>query len=57
MKLINKFVLVLQCRVALAWQQACVSAYYVAYAENPQSLQFDATIPVRIQELLQRYNV
>ncbi|MFQ6627497.1 hypothetical protein Gotur_006432 [Gossypium turneri] len=45
------------CRVALASQQACVSAYYVAYAENPQSLQFDATIPVRIQELLQRYNV
>ncbi|XWS58579.1 hypothetical protein CRYUN_Cryun08bG0046300 [Craigia yunnanensis] len=39
------------CRIALAWQQACVSAYYVAYAENPQSLRFDATIPVRIQEL------
>ncbi|XVF06681.1 hypothetical protein REPUB_Repub06bG0071100 [Reevesia pubescens] len=44
------------CRIALAWQQACVSAYYVAYAENPESLRFDATIPVRIQEL-QRYQV
>ncbi|GMH26552.1 hypothetical protein Nepgr_028395 [Nepenthes gracilis] len=24
-------------RVAMAWLQACVSAYYVAFAENPQS--------------------
>ncbi|XVE62486.1 hypothetical protein DITRI_Ditri06bG0121800 [Diplodiscus trichospermus] len=39
------------CRTALAWEQACVSAYYVAYAENPESLRFDATIPVRLQEL------
>ncbi|KAJ9179865.1 hypothetical protein P3X46_008180 [Hevea brasiliensis] len=44
----------LMCRIAMAWPQACVSAYYVAYAENPQSLRFDPTIPVRIQEL-QRY--
>ncbi|XVE90239.1 hypothetical protein DITRI_Ditri20bG0062800 [Diplodiscus trichospermus] len=44
------------CRIALAWQQACVSAYYVAYAENPESLRFDATIPFRLQEL-QRYQV
>ncbi|EOY10454.1 Gd2b, putative [Theobroma cacao] len=44
------------CRIALAWQQACVSAYFVAYAENPQSLRFDSTIPVRIQEL-QRHRV
>ncbi|EEF36662.1 protein PNS1 [Ricinus communis] len=42
------------CRIAMAWPQACVSAYYVVYAENPQSLRFDPTIPVRIQEL-QRY--
>ncbi|KAA8518352.1 hypothetical protein F0562_015765 [Nyssa sinensis] len=41
-------------RVAMAWPQACVSAYYVAYAENPQNLRFDSTIPDRIQEL-QRY--
>ncbi|KAF2306864.1 hypothetical protein GH714_022162 [Hevea brasiliensis] len=41
----------LMCRIAMAWPQACVSAYYVAYAENPQGLRFDPTIPVRIQEL------
>ncbi|KAL5767794.1 hypothetical protein ACOSQ2_014577 [Xanthoceras sorbifolium] len=40
------------CRVALAWPQACVSAYYVAYAENPQGPRFDSTIPARLQELL-----
>lgn len=38
-------------RVAMAWPQACVSAYYVAYADNPQSLRFDSTIPDRIQQL------
>ena len=38
-------------RVAMASHQACVSAYYVAFAENPQSTRFDATIPVRLQEL------
>ncbi|XP_020206432.1 protein PNS1 isoform X2 [Cajanus cajan] len=32
-------------RLAMSWPQACVSAYYVAYAENPQSTQFDCTIP------------
>ncbi|KAA8516930.1 hypothetical protein F0562_017252 [Nyssa sinensis] len=42
------------CRFAMAWPQACVSAYHVVYAENPQNLRFDSTIPVRIQEL-QRY--
>ncbi|WCJ43552.1 Plasma-membrane choline transporter family protein [Euphorbia peplus] len=42
------------CRMAMAWPQACVSAYYVVYAENPQSLRFDPIIPVRLQEL-QRY--
>ena len=41
----------LQSRIALAWQQACLTAYYVAYAENSQSPQFDSTIPARIQEL------
>ncbi|KAM6567984.1 hypothetical protein CsatA_027112 [Cannabis sativa] len=39
------------CRIAMAWQQACVTAYYVAYAENPQSPRFDNTIPDRIQRL------
>lgn len=38
-------------RVAMAWLQSCVSAYHVAFAENPQSARFDATIPVRLQEL------
>jgi hypothetical protein len=37
--------------MAIAWPQACVSAYYVAYAENPQSTQFDSTIPVRLEQL------
>ncbi|PSS01685.1 Protein pns1 like [Actinidia chinensis var. chinensis] len=39
------------CRVSMAWPQACVSAYHVAYAENPQNHRFDPTIPVRIEEL------
>ncbi|KAJ4972042.1 hypothetical protein NE237_005141 [Protea cynaroides] len=38
-------------RISMASPQACVSAYYVAYAENPQSLRFDSTIPDRIREL------
>ncbi|KAK7279831.1 hypothetical protein RJT34_24889 [Clitoria ternatea] len=38
-------------RLALAWPQACVSAYYVAYAENPLSTHFDSTIPVRLEQL------
>ncbi|KAL9230697.1 hypothetical protein vseg_006014 [Gypsophila vaccaria] len=38
-------------RVSIAWPQACVSAYHVAFAENPQSTRFDATIPVRLEKL------
>ncbi|WJX29647.1 hypothetical protein P8452_18264 [Trifolium repens] len=38
-------------RLALALPQACVSAYYVAYAENPQSTHFDSTIPMRLEQL------
>ncbi|GER51990.1 plasma-membrane choline transporter family protein [Striga asiatica] len=38
-------------RVAMAWIQASVMAYYVAYAENPQSQQFDDTIPAYIRQL------
>ncbi|XP_051115194.1 protein PNS1-like [Andrographis paniculata] len=37
-------------RVAMAWIQASVAAYYVAYTENPQSQQFDSTILDYIQE-------
>ncbi|KAK7316018.1 hypothetical protein VNO77_34632 [Canavalia gladiata] len=38
-------------RLGMAWPQACVSAYYVAYAENPQSTKYDSTIPVRLEQL------
>ncbi|KAG8372287.1 hypothetical protein BUALT_Bualt12G0050600 [Buddleja alternifolia] len=38
-------------RVAMARVQAGVAAYYVAYAENPQSQQFDSTIPDYIRGL------
>ncbi|KAM6566655.1 hypothetical protein CsatA_025783 [Cannabis sativa] len=38
-------------RIAMAWQQACIAAYYVAYAENPENMEFDSTIPDRIQRL------
>ncbi|CDP17390.1 unnamed protein product [Coffea canephora] len=38
-------------RVAMSWIQAGVSAYYVAYAENPQNQKFDCTIPKFIEEL------
>ncbi|CAM8973817.1 unnamed protein product [Rhodiola kirilowii] len=38
-------------RVAMVWPQSCVSAHYVAYAENPQGNRFDSTIPDRIREL------
>ncbi|KAH6818623.1 Plasma-membrane choline transporter family protein [Perilla frutescens var. frutescens] len=38
-------------RVAMAWVQASIMAYYVAYAENPQSQQFDTTITTYMQEL------
>ncbi|EPS58370.1 hypothetical protein M569_16445 [Genlisea aurea] len=38
-------------RVAMAWIQASVTAYYVAYAENPRSQQFDNTIPNHLQWL------
>lgn len=35
----------------MAWVQASIAAYYVAYAENPQSQQFDSTIPDYIREI------
>ncbi|KAL3841085.1 hypothetical protein ACJIZ3_025676 [Penstemon smallii] len=39
-------------RVAMAWVQASVTAYYVAYAENPQqSQQFDTTITDYMREI------
>ncbi|WOG98199.1 hypothetical protein DCAR_0417540 [Daucus carota subsp. sativus] len=38
-------------RVSMAWQQACILAYYVAYAENPQNQRLDPTISSRIKEI------
>lgn len=35
----------------MAWPHACVIAYYVAYAENPENFENDTTIPDRIEEL------
>ncbi|KAF8007457.1 hypothetical protein BT93_K1463 [Corymbia citriodora subsp. variegata] len=42
------------CRISVAWAQASVSAYYVAYAENPNNTRFDSTIPSRLAEM-ERY--
>ncbi|KAJ6854946.1 hypothetical protein NC651_039803 [Populus alba x Populus x berolinensis] len=42
------------CRIAMAWQQSCVAAYYIAYAENPENPQLDPTILFRIQEFQRR---
>ncbi|RYR04286.1 hypothetical protein Ahy_B06g083956 [Arachis hypogaea] len=39
------------CRLAMGWLQACVAAYYVAYGENPESDQFDSTIPARLEQI------
>lgn len=38
-----------QTRIAMALPQACVSCYYVCYAENPENRLFDRTIPDRIE--------
>jgi hypothetical protein len=44
----------LQCRIAMAWQQSCVAAYYIAYTENPENPRLDPTILFRIQEFQRR---
>lgn len=41
----------LQCRLAIAWPQASVSAYYVAYAQNPQDMLFEQTIKAQLEQL------
>ncbi|XP_071720535.1 uncharacterized protein [Rutidosis leptorrhynchoides] len=38
----------LMTRIAMALPHACVSCYYVCYAENPESRLFDKTIPDRL---------
>ncbi|KAL2491632.1 Plasma-membrane choline transporter family protein [Abeliophyllum distichum] len=42
------FIGYLMTRIAMALPQACVSCYYVCYAENPENRLFDKTIPDRI---------
>uniref|UniRef100_A0A0A9CIP3 Choline transporter-like protein n=1 Tax=Arundo donax TaxID=35708 RepID=A0A0A9CIP3_ARUDO len=39
------------CRMMIAWPQACVAAYHVAYAENPQNPQLGTLIPDHLHEL------
>ncbi|CAL5193168.1 unnamed protein product [Lathyrus oleraceus] len=43
------------CRLAIAWPQASVSAYYVAYAQNPEDMQFEQTIKARLEQLRASY--
>lgn len=45
------------CRIGMAWPQACVSAYYVAFADNHQHPRFDSTVPQRIRDLQRRLQV
>lgn len=35
----------------IAWPQACVAAYHVAYAENPDNPQLGTLIPDHLREL------
>ncbi|KAJ6877401.1 protein PNS1-like isoform X2 [Populus alba x Populus x berolinensis] len=42
------------CRIEMAWLQSCVSAYYIAYTENPQNTRLDPAILFRLEEF-QRY--
>lgn len=41
----------LQCRISLAWLQASIAAYYVAYADNTESPRISFLVPSRIDEL------
>lgn len=45
------FLLLWQCRMMIAWPQACVAAYHVAYAENPQNPKLGTLIPEHLREL------
>ncbi|KAL8061968.1 hypothetical protein ABFX02_02G117100 [Erythranthe guttata] len=42
------FIGYLMTRIAMALPHACVSCYYVCYAENPENRLFDRTIPDRL---------
>uniref|UniRef100_A0A0D9VX01 Choline transporter-like protein n=1 Tax=Leersia perrieri TaxID=77586 RepID=A0A0D9VX01_9ORYZ len=39
------------CRMIIAWPQACVATYHVAYAENPQNPHLGTLIPDHLREL------
>lgn len=41
----------LMTRIAMALPHACVSCYYVCYAENPDNRLFDSTIPDRLEAI------
>lgn len=41
----------LQTRIAMALPHACVSSYYVCYAENPDNRLFDKTIQDRLNSM------
>ncbi|KAH9606661.1 hypothetical protein KSS87_001443 [Heliosperma pusillum] len=45
------FVGYLMTRISMALPHACVSCFYVCYAENPENRLFDQTIPDRLQLL------
>lgn len=49
--LLSFFVGYLMTRIAMALPHACVSCYYVCYAENPDNRLFDKTIPDRLNLL------
>ncbi|KAJ6692047.1 CHOLINE TRANSPORTER-LIKE (SLC FAMILY 44) [Salix purpurea] len=44
LSLLSFFIGYLMTRIAMALPQACVSCYYVCYAENPSNILFDKTI-------------
>nr|CAN61151.1 hypothetical protein VITISV_013772 [Vitis vinifera] len=48
LSLLAFFVGYLMARIAMALPHACVSCYYVCYAENPDNRLFDKTIPDRL---------
>lgn len=48
LSLLSAYVGYLLTRIAMALPHACVSSYYVCYAENPDNRLFDKTIPERL---------
>ncbi|KAK4379728.1 hypothetical protein RND71_001590 [Anisodus tanguticus] len=48
LSLLSAYIGYLLTRIAMALPHACVSSYYVCYAENPDNRLFDKTIPERL---------